>query len=267
MSRPFHPNELTGADAVQPTTAELAESLAMARELESRLAAADVHPSSAFADRVMAAVVAQPRPQPALAAAVAFRRGRMGEMLAALADNWRVTFSGHHPLAVRAQAMAFVLIAILAVGSLGGVAAIGAVRLLGPAPSQPVPASQQAPVSRPTPSPDRGPTTSDPTKTPEPTDTAEPTETAEPTGTKDPQKTPGATEAPEPSGTAEPNEADEPGPTDNGDGSHGGSGGGGEATAAEAAEATAAVTAATTDLVERRATADPRPGWALPSSR
>lgn len=227
MSRQFHPNELTGADAVQQTTAELAEALAMARELESRLAATDVHPSSGFADRVMAAVVAQPRPQPALAAAVALRRGRIGEMLAALADNWRVTFSGHHPPAVRAQAMAFVLIAILAVGSLGGVAAIGAVRLLGPAPSQPVPASQQAPVSQPTPSPDRGPTISDPTETPEPTDTAEPRETAEPTGTKDPKKTPGTTEEPGPSETAEPNETDEPGRTDSGDGSHGGDGSGG----------------------------------------
>ena len=225
MNPSFHPSELTGADAVQPTTAELAESLAMARELESQLAAADIHPSSGFADRVMAAVVAQPRPQPAMAAGLALRRGRFGAMLAALADNWRITFSGDHPLAVRAQAMAFVLIAVLAVGSLGGVAAIGAVRLLGPAPSVPGPApSQLVPVT--TPGPSLGPvdnaTPTGPSEaTPEPSETPEPTDTAKPNGTDDSGKTPRATATHEPTETAEPTETDDSG------GGHGGGGGGG----------------------------------------
>ncbi|MGZ8528926.1 MAG: hypothetical protein ACXWWR_09020, partial [Candidatus Limnocylindrales bacterium] len=182
-----------------------------------------VHPSSGFADRVMAAVVAQPRPQPAAAAGMALRRGRFGAMLAALADSWRITFSGDHPLAVRAQAMAFVLIAIVAVGSLGGVAAIGAARLLGPAPSVPGPApSEQVPVSQPTPSP-----SIDSSDSAVPTDPSEaspePTETAEPTGTDDSGETPRATRTPKPTETAEPHETE-----DSGSGSdHGGEGGGG----------------------------------------
>lgn len=226
MSPSFHPSELTGADAVQPTTAELAETLSIARELESRLAAADVHPSTGFADRVMAAVVAQPRPQPAMAAGLALRRGRIGAMLSALADSWRIMFSGQHPIAVRAQALAFVLIAALAVGSLGGAAAIGAVRLLGPAPTEPGPApSLNVPVAQPTPSPSLAPT-----EDAAPTDgseaTPDPTETAEPSDTAKPGKTPRAT--PKPSETPEPNETDEPGSGDGhgGDG-HGGDGGGG----------------------------------------
>lgn len=215
MSPSFHPSELSGADAVQPTTAELADSLLVARELESQLAANDVHPSSGFADRVMAAVAAQPLPQPATAAGLALRRGRLGAMLTALADNWRITFSGHHPLAVRAQAMAFVLVAILAVGSLGGVAAIGAVRLLEPAPSVPGPVpSQPLPLSRPTPSP-----SIEPTDNPE----ATPSEAGpQPTETDDSGKTPGSTHKPRPSETPEPNETEDPGSGSD----HGGGGGG-----------------------------------------
>ena len=136
MSRPFHPSELSGADDGEPTSAELGEAVAAARSLESQLAAADVHPSADFVDRVMRAVVAEPRPQPAVAAGLAMRRGRFGSMVAALADSWRVAFSGGRPWAVRAQAAAFVLVAILAIGSLGGIMAVGAVRLLAPAPSQ-----------------------------------------------------------------------------------------------------------------------------------
>lgn len=224
MSPSFHPSELTGADAVQPTTAELAETLSIARELESRLAAADVHPSSGFADRVMAVVVAQPRPQPAMAAGLALRRGRIGAMLSALADSWRIMFSGQHPIAVRAQALAFVLIAALAVGSLGGAAAIGAVRLLGPAPTEPGPApSLNVPVARPTPSPSLGPTenaapTDGSEATPEPTDTAKPGKT--------PRATPKPSETPEPNETGEPGSGDGHGGDDNGSDGHGGGGGG-----------------------------------------
>lgn len=231
MSHPFHPSELTGADVGQPTTAELAESLAIARQLENRLAATDVHASGGFVDRVMAAVVAQPRPQPAVAAGLALRQGRFGAMLAALGDSWRITFSGDHPLPVRAQALAFVLIAALAVGSLGGVAAIGAVRLLGPAPSVPGPApSEYVPVAQPTPSPSLRPIVAptDASDTPEPTETPEATETPEPTGAGGPSKTPRATGTPEPSETDEPNETEEPGSgSDHGGDGHGGGDGGG----------------------------------------
>jgi hypothetical protein len=220
MTNLFHPSELTGADAVEPTTADLAESLSIARELESRLAATDVHPSGGFIDRVMSAVVVLPLPQPALAAGVALRGGRLGAMLAALADNWRITFSGAHPFPVRAQAMAFVLVAVLALGSLGGVAAIGAVRLLGPTEAPPVP-SHPAPVQT-TPSPALGPIVGPygPEATPEPTETPEPTDTPGPTD-GNATRTPRPNETPDPKETADPKETDEPPSTpDPGDGSH-----------------------------------------------
>ncbi|MEO8228154.1 MAG: hypothetical protein ABI628_00175 [Chloroflexota bacterium] len=217
MTNLFHPSELTGGDAVQPTTADLGQSLLIARELESLLAATDVHPSDRFVDRVMSAVVAQPLPQPAVAAGLALRGGRFGAMLAALADNWRITFSGDHPFPVRAQALAFVLVAVLALGSVGGVATIGAVRLLGPAPSVAAPApTQQGPVVEPTPSPVLGPiiAPTDHEGTPEPSTTPEPTETAEPTEGQGPAKTPRGTETAQPSETDEPKETDEPNKTE-----------------------------------------------------
>jgi hypothetical protein len=227
VNRPFHPNELTGTDGYEPTPAELAEALATARSVESHLSASDVHPSVGFVDRVMTAIVEEPRPQPATAAGQAMRRGRIRAMVAALADSWRVAFSGGRPLAVRAQAAAFVLVVILAFGSIGGLAAAGAVRLLQPGPTNPVPPQPtlHQPSALPTPS-DRAPVVSTPTPTPAPTPTAEPTETsdpgdsAEPTETDEPGNTPGATkrETPAPRETPEPTESEHPG---------GGGGGGG----------------------------------------
>lgn len=226
MTNLFHPSELIGADGVQPTTAELGRSLVIAQELERLLAATDIHPSDRFVDRVMAAVTAQPLPKPAVAAGLALRGGRFAAMFAALADSWRITFSGDHPFPVRAQALVFVLVAAVAVGSLGGVAAIGAVRLLGPAPSVGAPApTQQGPVAQPTPSPVLGPIVAPtPEGTPEPTETPEATETAEPEG-QGPAKTPRGTETAEPAETDEPNETDEPKETEEPDESHGGGGG------------------------------------------
>ncbi|HSS35004.1 MAG TPA: hypothetical protein VLR93_01925 [Patescibacteria group bacterium] len=233
MSRPFHPSELIGADGGVPSSAELRVALQAARTLEFRLGGRDVHPSAEFADRVMAAVAVEPRPQPAIAAGLAMRRGRFGSMTAALADSWRVAFSGGRPLAVRAQAAAFVLVAVLAAGSLGGLAAVGAVRVLAPAPRQ-IPL--QGPIL-----PTIGPTHEPPAPTAQPTPTAalptpsaRPTDEAQPTGapgasrTDGPGKAPGPTKTPRPTrtprDTPEPTETEDP--TD--DSGHGGSGGGGD---------------------------------------
>ena len=228
MSRPFHPSELSGADGGEPTSAELGEVLRAARTLESQLAARDVHPSAEFADRVMAAVAAEPRPQPAVAAGLAMRRGRLRSMSAALADSWRVAFSGGRPLAVRMQAAAFVLVAILALGSLGGLAAAGAIRLLAlapsPAPLLPTirPTESTAPTAQPT------PTATLPTPSAGPTDDGQPTGSPEPSGTDDSGKAPEATKTPRPTntrrGTVQPTETEDP--TD--DSGHGGGGSGDE---------------------------------------
>ena len=217
MTRPFHPSELSGADGGDPTSAELGEAHATARAIESQLAAADVHPSTGFADRVMAAIAEEPQPQPAVAAGLALRRGRIGMLFGALADSWRVAFSGGRPLAVRAQAAAFVLVAILAAGSLGGIALVGAFDVLAPNRSPSPPPSQ---VALPTPSPTFGPS-----ETSQPTDTTEPTETPEASDTPEPSETKGPTRTARPGKTEHPNETPEPTETDDhGEGSGGGGG-------------------------------------------
>ena len=212
MSRPFHPSELSGPGAPPASTAELADVEATARLLEAQLAARDVHPSAGFADRVMDAVAGEPRPQPAIAAGRAMRRGRIGAMVAALADSWRVAFGGGRPLAVRAQAAAFVIVALLAVGSLGGIAAVGAVNLLAPARPQ-----VASPLVAPTVEPHTPP--------PAATDHPQATETPEPSATPEPSETPDETRTPRPTHTEHPGETPEPTETDDGGGG-GGSGGG-----------------------------------------
>ena len=232
MTRPFHPSELSGGDGAEPTSAQLGEAMLAARALESELGASDVHPSADFADRVMGAIAVEPRPQPAVAAGLAMRGGRVGAMVAALADSWRVAFSGGRPWAVRAQAAAFVLVAIVAIGSVGGIVAVGAVRLLtppSPSPSRPVVGPTTRPsdsprspdVARPSPTAELPTPSTEPSETPDATDSAEPTDgedsgkTPEPTKTARPTRTPH--ETPEPTETDEPND----------DGGGGGGGGGG----------------------------------------
>lgn len=215
MSPRFHPSELSGSDAGEPTTAELGEALATARALETQLVAGDIHPSMDFVDRVMTAVATEPRPQPAIAAGLAMRGGRIGSMVAALGDSWRVAFSGGRPLAVRAQAAAFVLVAVLAVGSVGGLAVVGAARLLTPPETPPGPAAP-SPVIGPTASPSARPTDNlGPTTTPDPSETAEPSET------------PDARKTPRPNETEKPTDAPEPEATEDSGGDSSGHGGGG----------------------------------------
>jgi uncharacterized membrane protein YgcG len=246
VSHQFHPYELSGADGGELTSAQLGEAVASARLLQGVLVVGDIHPSIDFADRVMSAVAEVPRPQPAIAAGLALRQGRPGALLAAFADAWRVAFSGGRPLAVRAQAAALVLLAILLAGSLGGLATVGAVRFLVPAeaPSGPTAPSQiVAPAATQAP----GPTGMEPTGMPASTNTPAPTNNDEPSATDEPGATPEApntprpgktaqpTETPEPNETEEPGETDDPGETEEpgetddhgGSSGSGGSGGGG----------------------------------------
>jgi hypothetical protein len=224
MTRPFDPRELSGAEGDAPTPAEMSAALAVAGNLETTLAANDIHPSLTFVDRVMDAVAVEPLPQPAIAAGSALRGGRLGAMAAALADSWRVAFSGGRPLAVRAQAAAFVLVVVLALGSLGGIAAVGAVRLLGPSstdlatpssgPEVPSarPAQNPAVESSDEPEPSESSEPSDGTEPSEPAETDEPGGTDRPGGTQRPSRTP------RPTRTLEPHATDD----------HGGRGGGAE---------------------------------------
>jgi hypothetical protein len=207
--RPFHAGELDDTDPL-----ESAELLLMARELE-RLDGGAIRPSDGFTDRVLGALADEPLPRPMAVAGLAAREGRFGAMVAALRDTWHVAWSGGRPLAARAQAMAFVLLLVLAVGSVGAVTTVGAINVLfsttstpsiAPEPSLPAVVSPSAgPTESPSPSP---------TPMVTPSTSPEPTKTAKPTPTADHTERPGHTETPEPTETDD--------PTDD----HGGSGSG-----------------------------------------
>ncbi len=158
------------------TDAELAASLAMARDLESMAARSAAPSTEGFADRVMAAIAREPVPQPAAASGRALREFRLGAFAAALGDAWRVAFGGGRPLAARTQAFALVLVTVVALGSLGGIATVGALGLLerpAPPPTQPV---SPPPSLAPSPT---GPLPS-PSPSPSPTDSLDPSNPVDP---------------------------------------------------------------------------------------
>jgi len=164
------------------------------RELERLEADPGVPPSADFTDRVMAAVHHAPVPQPARAFSAAILAGRIGAAARAVADAWRVATRGFAPIAIRAQALALVLVVAGLGVALAGGAAVGAMNVLtsGPAPSQPIPnvAPSSVPSASALPSPSNPPAASDgataePTDSTSPSDTPQPTDTIEPTHSED----------------------------------------------------------------------------------
>jgi uncharacterized membrane protein YgcG len=256
LGRRFDPSEthLDGGDS--PSTADLAQAMVAARELEAFAARDSVGPTVGFEDRVMEAIAAEPVPRLLVRPGGAVRGGLPLAFLASFRDAWRLATGSGRPVAVRAQAFAFVLLVVLATGSLTTVFAVGAASFLssGPSPSPSVstPSASPAPLASPSPSPlpspstSPSPTSSDPLApdgsaspgmTAEPTDMLAPGDTAGPTDdhgsggaaptkTPKPTRTPRATETPEPDETAEPTETDDDGGDDHGGG--GGDDGGGD---------------------------------------
>ena len=209
---PIHPND------EERVAAE------MTRDLVGVAAEIDIRPPAGFADRVMAAIAAEPLPQPARAFGVALLGGRLRPAIASVGDAWRVVGGGPTPLVVRAQALALVLVVTIGSLAIAGGATVGAIDLLSaiapvtPPPTTPAPTG---PVTSPLPSASPS-STPDPARyaSPDASPTPEATETAEPT----PTETPATTERPR---TATPR----PTPTDDhgggsGDGEGGGSGSG-----------------------------------------
>lgn len=226
---PFQPSELDGADE---SSGPIGGLLATARELE-RLDGGAIRPSDGFTDRVLAAIGAEPLPRPTAVAGLAARQGRLWAMLAALRDTWHVAWSGGRPFAVRAQAMAFVLILVAAMGSVGGLATVGAINALFPPdhaspsptlPSPTLPTPTLPAETRPSPEPTETAPATGPSATPEPSDSAEPTETDKPGETAKPGETPDHTSRPGHTETPEPSETPEA--SDDGGGGGGGGGGG-----------------------------------------
>jgi hypothetical protein len=235
--RRFDPSELrtTGRPGdTQPSDAELAETLGVARDLEALAAAEGIRPTDGFEDRVMAAIAAEPAPRLVVRPASAVRGGRAGAFLLAVRDSWGVATSGGRPIGVRAQALAFVLLVVVAAGALTTATAVTVGGLLQrnevPPPSvQPAPSVAPTPALPPTPSAIPTPSQSaEPSETPEATETADPTETSEADETEKPGETPRPTRTPRPTETPEPDETPDPDDTPDPEGTddHSGSGGG-----------------------------------------
>ncbi len=237
--RRFEPAELRGGDGHPASDAEIAAAVGMARSIE-RAAADDIRPSAAFADRVMAAIVAEPAPRVIVRPAETVRGGMVGAFLASVRDAWKVSTSPGRPTFVRAQAMGFVFLVVLATGSLSTLAAIGAAGFISqddhhaPAPTLPViltprPTVEPAPA---TPSPSTEPTPSEPpAQTAEPSETPDATESTGGTSTHEPGSTPRPTEHPTARPTRTPHESESPEPSEtpepsDGSGGSGGSGSG-----------------------------------------
>src|SRR5688572_20968791 len=199
FGRRFDASELDEDELAGNATA--AELLAIARDLESYARSDSVTLSVDFEDRVMAAIADEPPPRP-----VGYR-GPLG-IVGVVRDAWRLAWSADRPVAVRAQALAFVLLAAVALGSLGSLAVVGVGALLSP--DEPAPTAQPAPL--PTPSPSVVPS---PSSSPSPTPSVSPSPSATPSAS--PTETPEAAETPEGtddsgSGSGSGSESDSSGP-------------------------------------------------------
>jgi hypothetical protein len=227
-SRRFDPAELLVPGEPQASVADQAAALAAARELESLAAGDLIRPTDGFEDRVMAAVATEPAPRLMVRPGSAVRGGRPAAILLSIRDAWRIATTGGRPAAVRAQALAFVLLIVVAAGALTGgmVMTVGGLfdRSAAPEPSvAPTPISTLAPTPSASPLPSASP---DASETPVPTMTASPAPTAEPTQTTKPGETARPTRTPRPTETPEPGETPEP-TDDHGGGGGPGPGGGG----------------------------------------
>jgi hypothetical protein len=221
--RPFDLAEIREIEDDGTSTTDLADVLAVARDLEALAAVGTAPPTVDFADRVMGAVALEPAPKLVVRPGATVRGGRFGAFLIAVRDSWAVAMSGGRPLAVRAQALAFVLLVVLAAGALTGVTAVTVGGFLsagpGPTPSTDVlPTVEPTPSTTPTPSPTP---TGEPTDSAEPEDsgereTAEPSRPREPIATAKPELTPRPTRTPE--GTEKPSPKPDPTEDDGGEG-------------------------------------------------
>ncbi len=213
----FRPDELSATEGA----GQQAEMLRAARELEWLASTDDVAPTTGFEDRVMAAVAAEPTPRPVLAAVSAARRGAISGVLAAVADIWRVAWTGGRPLGARLPAMAIVL--VMLAGTVGaGALGVGTLAHLVDGPPEtpslapvaspsPSPTASPSPTLSPSPSPSASPAagespdeseTHGAERTEEPTrpatESPRPTRTPRPTETPDEDETPHGEESPEP---------------------------------------------------------------------
>lgn len=173
----------------------------MTARLERLAQETSPRPSPGFADRVYAAIAAEPMPVPTAAASRAIRHGSAIGLLAALRDSLRVAFGGRRPAAARAGALALLLAAAITSLSFGGAVAVGAAAIL---------------RSPPHTTPHRVPVAASPSPSPSPSPSAtaraelSPTLEASPSVPRSPDQSSAATESPRrsPDQTSEPSSSD-----------------------------------------------------------
>ncbi len=95
--RQFHPAELRVSGETDPTVAESANTLSMARDLEALAANDGIRPTDGFEDRVMAAIAAEPAPRVVVRPGSAVRGGWLGAFVLAVRDAWGVAATGGRP--------------------------------------------------------------------------------------------------------------------------------------------------------------------------
>jgi hypothetical protein len=192
------------ADPVTPADGERIRSAAA--ELERFALATDVAPRAGLAASILATLEAEPTPAPLTALTAATRRRRLGAMLAALRDAWRVTWSGGRPVAIRLSAAMAVLVLVVMTGSVGGLAAVGAWTALQPTPTTPTPSpsNDQAPVVVPPVQPSPSPAAPMGTAAPTPSGSPAPTASPRSAPSAAPTHTPRPTMKPTPRPTAMP---------------------------------------------------------------
>jgi hypothetical protein len=229
----FDPSEIRG-HAEDDSVAELADALAVARGLEALATSDGIRPTDGFEDRVMGAIATQPIPRVAVRSRSAVRSGLVPAFLFTVRDAWVVATTTGRPMAMRVQALAFVLLAVIAFGSLTAAGAVTVGGLLGQHPSPPPstepdpavtptssigPTSTLGPTDSPTPAASAGPNaTGSPSPAASPVQTARPARTPRPTatsgsggsGTGGTGENPRPTETPEPTETAEPTATPDP---------------------------------------------------------
>ena len=182
------------ADPVTPADGERIRSAAA--ELERFALATDVAPRAGLAASILATLEAEPTPAPLTALTAATRRRRLGAMLAALRDAWRVTWSGGRPVGIRLSAAMAVLVLVVTTGSVGGLAAVGAWTVLQPAPTIPAPSVDQVPVVVPPVQPSASPAAPMGTAAPTPSGSPAPTASPRPAPSAAPTHTPRPTMKP-----------------------------------------------------------------------
>ena len=184
MMRPgsFRPDELVGADAGLDDL-ELAQIAAAAGVIERLTPSDSVEPTADFTERVMAALESEPTP----------RRGGWlgrighGRLITSVRGAWSIFVAGSgRPAGVRAAALGYVLVVLLAAASVTGAAAIGVGGALGflskdvsPTPSV---------LVEPTSAPDLGPVV-EPSVAPEPSESFEPDASSGPDDSLEPGET------------------------------------------------------------------------------